>query len=832
MITLRNARVQKKNTNINYYNELNRSDIHLNVDNRLIRFKDKQSLKNIQNNEVLDKEESTIFKNENFNWIHYILLNTDLFYAKITTREGALNHWNEHGKGENRRTVFESKEYSDYLHLYVHFKSLIVVSFFESTMEELLKQTYNLKQWNLFNAYPNLFHKYLLFLRNPNDNINYKVAKRIKITKKYICCIHCFDLNFFENFFDDYIEIISQYFDIVVTYCLDNCLVVDKYDYTFINSQNIGMDIGGKFIAIRYLDDMSIDYDYVFFMHSKTDKNKRKSYIEPLTKNLKEINYIMNADKNVGAFMPPWIYIGCMPLMYGDYNYTNYDIEKFGINDIYINELTEYMNAPNNCFFLEGNVFILNKILAKELYSNIYLYNILNTVDSFDYNWVNNFYSLGHNEYSTCYRTCRELKLHPNNLSTKLGHSGLADGMIEHSFERMLFPLLEKHKMHTMFFDKYPNQRLDNFNRILDKRTITNSIKYEIINTYENTVKYYKKVCVMACHTDSIYKYYNIINNMFYLLEHFDIFYLINSDEYRSDNVLETRLVEKYPNIVIYNKLSTEQLNYYRSQNDDLSNLNDEQLNYHFFKMGIHEERVGTNYKTVRIIYIPNTNLVCYDKYLYFFNNIDLAFNKIMVTNDSFLITKPLTEFIKLSNNGCELTGLSSSNEVKCHYPDFLRIYNNSGFIKTMEFIRIKCNEYTSFYDLIMDIEINSTELFTSKCCLYEIDSNFFGNIHFDDAKCYEYLYDLNYPILKLKKITSTYYSSPDLPEDFDPEIYRSLHLDLNHLINTTEHFLLFGMKEGRRYKHDQKMTLPEYLLTYLNNYIENNRDICLYEKF
>jgi hypothetical protein len=778
----------------------------------------------------IENEESIIYKNETFNWVHYLLLYPDLVEDNITNCVNALDHWNKYGKYENRRSLIEQNDFPQHFNYYTHLKNYIPNSFVDAKIEKSLKDAYTLSELECFNKYPNLFHKYLLYLRIPRDPLTYKITKSSNLTRNYVCAIHCYDLNVFCDYFERYLNNINDHFDIIVTYCVGNDDIINFYNYSFINVRNIGMDIGGKFAAVKHLEDNCVNYDYIFFIHSKNDKAKRKSYIEPLTKNLKGIRKIMDADKNVGAFMPPWLYIGSMPLMYGTYNKLHHDINSFSINEKYTKELTEYCNCPFNLFFLEGNVFILNKVVAKDLYSNVELYNILNTFDSFDYNWVNNYYKLEYDNFNFCYKKCRELNLHTNNLITGLGHNGLADGMIEHAFERMLFSTLEKNKMPTIFFDRRKNQRVDAINKYLNGRPLNNLFKEDILNIYETTEKYSLEPCVIACHTNSKRKIYNVVNNIKYFFDYFDNFYIINSSEFENDKTLETLIEKTHPSVLIHNKLSIDKLNYYRKENSDLNALNDYELMYHFFKFGIHEHREGTNYKIVNMLYTKNSDFVCYDKYLYFYKNVTNNFNKIMLTNDSFLITRPLNNLMELSQNNFEMLSLNASNEIRYHYSDFLRIYTKRGFIKMMDHIKLFVDRGLSFYECIVEIEANSIDLFENRGCLFETEMDYNGNIHFDDEKCINYLQNLNYPVVKLKKINSIYYENRDIPVDFDENVYRNVHPDLRDIVDLKGHFITFGMSEGRCYKPNQPFSPPQYLVNYLNEYIDQNRDICFYE--
>ena len=105
----------------------------------------------------------------------------------------------------------------------------------------------------------------------------------------------------------------------------------------------------------------------------------------------------------------------------------NYIIHKYGL--------------PNDNFiFPEGNVYILQKDVANYLFDNRFnIYHKLNTTDSFDYSWVVNYYKLKGMGESEVYQKYLKEKLKGNNLQTKLGWRGLADCMIEHTFERITF---------------------------------------------------------------------------------------------------------------------------------------------------------------------------------------------------------------------------------------------------------------------------------------------------------------------------------------------------------------------------------------------------------
>jgi hypothetical protein len=96
-------------------------------------------------------------------------------------------------------------------------------------------------------------------------------------------------------------------------------------------------------------------------------------------------------------------------------------------------------------------------------------------------------------------------------------------------------------------------------------------------------------------------------------------------------------------------------------------------------------------------------------------------------------------------------------------------------------------------------------------------------NLHFDDNMLSHYLEELDYPVIKYKKILHTHYSGRSIPADFNPAVYKKLNIDLHQMsdMEAQEHFILFGMEEGRLYKERQSIDQPKYLLKYLPKWIQ-----------
>lgn len=297
---------------------------------------------------------------------------------------------------------------------------------------------YMKKNLNIKLLYPALFHKYILGLRNPDENLitkNYSVFKEASITRQNICHIHCFYLKNLDSMFSAHISLIQQTFDIIVTYTHQDDSILNKYNnITFLRVNNYGMDIGPKFTVYEYLSTKNINYNYVFYIHSKTDIGKRNMYLLPFINNIGTIQQQINDKYNVCYFNNI--------ILNGD-GINNFKWSKF--NKLYMNDILNYLKVKtfkDDTQFEEGNFYLLNKKIIDILFSDKLLYNILNENNSFDYNWVYCFYKLTNNpseiyNINDVYNKYITRKLYGNNITTQRGHQGLADAMVEHIFERL-----------------------------------------------------------------------------------------------------------------------------------------------------------------------------------------------------------------------------------------------------------------------------------------------------------------------------------------------------------------------------------------------------------
>jgi hypothetical protein len=284
-------------------------------------------------------------------------------------------------------------------------------------------------------------------------------------------------------------------------------------------------------------------------------------------------------------------------------------------------------------------------------------------------------------------------------------------------------------------------------------------------------------ICIIACHSDSDIKKDTLKHNLKYLKEISCKIVIVGSSEFPID------------------------INYYKD--DDFE---------------------------IEILYFANDNNLCYKKYFGWFiseniDNLSKKYNNFILVNDSIVITKSLYDFADLFLPNIEMTGIVASNELAYHYPDFLRRYNIEGLKKIMSVIQENLYKYSTIFDLIVKCEVNSMCIFTTHTTnvLYKQESGSI-NIHYDTFYMEKYLFEKNYPIIKLKKILYTEYDNNFIPIDFNRYEYLSLNKDLNHCPHKDlkSHFIKHGINEGRHYKKNQ----PTFLCKILKKYISINPEL------
>jgi hypothetical protein len=302
----------------------------------------------------------------------------------------------------------------------------------------------NKEQNNIFNnldsiyfKYINLFHKFILDIENPDREIDYTIIKKNNYENEFVCNLHINDITNFDLIYGEYIDNLLLEFNITITYCVGEILEnVLNYNVNIIKIQNKGYDIGGKICFLQFLFNENIQYQYILFLHSKSNIDKRKQYFKPLIKNLNRIKITKNLlkYKNIYSIFPDIIWY--------DYNnnknFTSNNKYFYNINNY--NEIIDYLNITNtDKIFPEGNCFICNRIITDFIFKNNYklFYNILNINNSFDLNWFKIYYKNQNLQINECYELYIKNNLYGNNNLLHNSNLSLPDGMIEHVFERL-----------------------------------------------------------------------------------------------------------------------------------------------------------------------------------------------------------------------------------------------------------------------------------------------------------------------------------------------------------------------------------------------------------
>jgi hypothetical protein len=448
------------------------------------------------------------------------------------------------------------------------------------------------------------------------------------------------------------------------------------------------------------------------------------------------------------------------------------------------------------------------------------LYNSLNKSNSFDFNWVKTYYKINSNNIDFIYNKYKLNNYYGNNVETNLGWKGLADNMIEHSFERLPFSLIKQQNMNIYILnEKYDNKNKQIVNYINNNKMVKYSDFYNLKNLFNPTL------CIISCHTNTDYKINTLISNLKYFMEISDHIIIINSNEYKNCNIeklIKTTYNDCNENIIYNGKLSHDQIYNYKKNNPDLMHMSDNSIKKHWEKFGINENRIILKYKKIINIdfsYTENNNLLCHGKWCKVLSKININDYKFTIlTNDSFLIVNSLVPFKNSFNINNEMFGLCDSYETKYHIPDFIRCYNNSGILKIYNYYKKNAYKIRDFFSAVLNFEINSTNIFKNIDALFKMNTNYNKNMHYEDEVLKDYLYNRNYPIIKLKKLLSINYNIKNsLPVDFDCNEYKNLNIDLQHINNLEEHFFNFGIYEGRHYKKNQKLNPPEYITNVVN---------------
>lgn len=307
--------------------------------------------------------------------------------------------------------------------------------------------------------------------------------------------------------------------------------------------------------------------------------------------------------------------------------------------------------------------------------------------------------------------------------------------------------------------------------------TISSAAKDKMSNSVATTIsaakdKMPKKsvLTIIACNTDSDIKKRALLHNFPFFAKISSTIIIINSSEYHSEEL-----------------------------NDALRTVN-----------------IKSTSTKLLFMHIPNDRFLCHGKWIHVLQTLNKAliaqFDNFILTNDSIIITRELTELSNRIDKNTELVAMLDSYEIKYHYPDFLRCYNKIGLAKIIDFYVENKSKISTYQSVVETYEVGTTNLFPrykvkiafKQACKRKV------NVHFCDSFTFYYLFKRQYPIIKIKKILHHVEMSGDhhprqlLPANFSSSLYAELYPDLRHLKDDHDalvnHFLRHGIAERRPY--------------------------------
>jgi hypothetical protein len=318
-----------------------------------------------------------------------------------------INAWNEWGEKMHIEPSNEKKNYYlEKLGKYIHFH-------------------------NSYKNYTNLFHKYTLKIASPYSEINYSLINEKNVDKQNITHLHIYDLTYYNEYMP-YISVLKDEFHIIITYILGNPDVIDEC-ISVIKCDNVGADIGPKICVLDYLYNNNIDYEYILFLHSKNDLNKRKTYFQFIDSREK-IEKILIELKNNSNILA--VINNDLLFDFAENSQYNYGTNAYG------KEFMNFFNIDPNCEtkFSEGNVLLLKKPVLDFIFSDrtTIFYNSLNNyTNSFDLNWTRHKYNDFDSSPSQLYNKITANVSLPGSDFTCESNQQLRDCQIEHLFERI-----------------------------------------------------------------------------------------------------------------------------------------------------------------------------------------------------------------------------------------------------------------------------------------------------------------------------------------------------------------------------------------------------------
>lgn len=314
-----------------------------------------------------------------------------------------------------------------------------------------------------------------------------------------------------------------------------------------------------------------------------------------------------------------------------------------------------------------------------------------------------------------------------------------------------------------------------------------------------------KKICILlACHTDSLKKYFTLLNNISYLNKFCNDIFIINSIEAKYSKNLKNEL-EDFEYIKDYFEMK-----------------NDKFLDFGKWIYGLYKIK---------------------------YNNYDY----VLFMNDSVIVIESLENYFHYIENlplNINIYGYNDSSQLgKYHYQSYLFLIHTRIMNKFINLFKSKSHLIHNQESVIKHLELNIIHIDKNHDCFLKIADEYNNNknLYWENEELYENMINRNlFHLFKIKKIIDNIrgysFNIDKYANNFDVEFYRnSYQNDLSHLGDSElfNHFKGYGFNEGRNclenfysilpkfYKEKLKKTRLDFLFD-----IPQNFDIYYYKVF
>ena len=671
------------------------------------------------------------------------------------------------------------------------------------------KTSNTLQSYQRVKQYPVLFHKYTLNLRNPEQEIYYKIyfEKKDKHFKEnlFMCHIHLTSLNNIKEYLSSILQDVVKERILIVTfeeetYSIEQLKKLNIPNFICLKTLPVGKYIGGRIVMFQYLQDINKNYENIIFLHDKIEKNKIKKYYNTFL-NKNNLQRIEKLFQHVDFIYPNNGFDG-------DWNLN----EGYFLTNKYVNDMNSFLGFENKTsLFISDGIFIANKNVIETIYnsSNLkILYNILNSKTSFDVNWVKMYYKLKSTNIEEIYRTYQS-----NNL---FGSYYNHENLLEIKNKDMLF---NNQKIEDGYILKDGTLE-DIFDKLWINAILSSKLKY--LNFHDKFFGNKERALCINYHCFDRY-FFNISSfgyliETLYLLDYYVDIHITFIDSKSTDNEIIKILKERY------SKYNTRfYIHHRKNGGTDLKTIfttieycNKNNLNYKWF-YHIHTKKIQN---------VAKDNIV-------FYNDINCILNMI----NTFTLNPNFSIFG--SGLHATMNALEYSRGIVYNFKDFLdsvdykgtitleqvfnsvffggniyvsnfkylrNIINKMSISKVYELMRNPNDSYDKYWINIMcsNFFVNKKEETIER--LFEKKYISCGNCYSSHAlalglqRDYTTMHVLERLIPVLLQLNGPVFCYGKKTKYYDEVIYKSRNSDLQHLSreNLKKHFLTYSFIEGR----------------------------------